>query len=148
MGEESLITEEMKKHVGVTTDPITYGIERGHIKRFAEAIEDPNPLWQDEAQARRTRNGGVVTPPTFLRFCEARELKSVKLPGRALDASSEWEYFQSVRPGDRITVVRKVVDYTEKEGRLGKMLFERLENTFTNQFGEVVVKETSIGIYY
>ncbi|MFQ5872558.1 MAG: MaoC family dehydratase N-terminal domain-containing protein [Dehalococcoidia bacterium] len=147
--QDSLITEEMKKAVGVGSEPVTYEVERGHIKRFAEAIDDPNPLWNDEAEARKTPYGGVVASPTFLRACEARPLAKLEYPvERGLDAGSEWEYFQPVRPGDTITVVQKISDFTEKQGRLGMMLLETTETTYTNQLDELVAKQIATGIYY
>ncbi|MEE9198417.1 MAG: MaoC family dehydratase N-terminal domain-containing protein [Dehalococcoidia bacterium] len=150
MGEESLITEEMKKLIGVTSEPVTYEVEKGLIRQFAEAIEDPNPLWQDEAEASRTPYGGVVAPPTFLRAMRIPEAGDlVKFPvERGLDAGSQWEYYQPVRPGDTITVVLKVTDFTQKQGRLGPMLFETAEISYTNQQGELVAKQIKTGIYY
>ena len=65
MAEESLITEEMKKVVGVVQEPIIWEVERGAIKRFAEAVGDPNPLYFDEEYAKGTRYGGIVAPPGF-----------------------------------------------------------------------------------
>lgn len=149
VAEKSLITDEMKKAIGVRSQPVTYEIERGLIRQFAEAIEDANPLWRDEAQARKTPFGGVVALPTFLRSCIARELEEVKYPvERGLDAGSEWEYFLPVRPGDTITVEQRITDFTEKKGRLGPMLFETIETAYVNQFGELVATQTSRGIYY
>ncbi|MFQ5933522.1 MAG: MaoC family dehydratase N-terminal domain-containing protein [Dehalococcoidia bacterium] len=145
----SLITDEMKKLVGVESEPITYEIEAGHIRQFADAIGDPNPLYTDEAEARKTPYGGIIAPPTFLRYCEANPLPEVKYPvSRGLDAGSDWEYYQPVYPGDRITAVRKITDFTQKEGRLGPMLFETTEVAYTNQFDEVMAKQIERGISY
>lgn len=40
-------------------------VEAGHIRRFAEALEDPNPLWHDAAYAADHGYRGVPAPPTF-----------------------------------------------------------------------------------
>ena len=67
MSEESLITDKMRKAIGVESEPLLYDVDKWHIQRFAEAIGDPNPLYQDEAAARKTRYGGIIAPPTFFR---------------------------------------------------------------------------------
>ncbi|MEE9198418.1 MAG: MaoC family dehydratase N-terminal domain-containing protein [Dehalococcoidia bacterium] len=148
MAEDSLF-EEAKKLLGVESEPITYDVEKGHIQRFAEAIEDPNPLWQDEAEASRTPYGGVVAPPTFARaFLDRSEDDSLSSAARVLDGGSQWEYYGPVKVGDRITVTSKLADLFQKEGRLGTMTFHIREITFTNQNGEVVVKRRDTSITY
>ncbi|GBD11021.1 hypothetical protein HRbin23_00671 [bacterium HR23] len=141
--------EALRKAVGTQSEPVTYEVEGGHIRRFAEAIGDPNPLYNDEALARRSRYGGLIAPPTFLR---AFPPKSLPIPDppftRRLDGGSDWEYFEPVRPGDRITVVQRLADVRLREGRLGPMLFTTREITYTNQFGQVVATQRATGISY
>ena len=148
-GNDSLITDEMRGLVGEESEPITYDVEMGHIRQFAEAIDDDNPLWQKESEARDTRWAGITAPPTFLRICEPNPNREVTISvTRSLDAGSEWEYFHPVRPGDEITVTRRVTDYTQKEGRLGQMLLSTAEVRYVNQFGELVATQTERGISY
>ena len=40
------VTDEARKQIGKTSEPRTYEVERGAIRRFAEAIEDRNPALQ------------------------------------------------------------------------------------------------------
>ena len=51
---ESVITQEMKDAVGVESDPVVYEIEEGAILRFAEAIGDTNPIFNDKNEAGKT----------------------------------------------------------------------------------------------
>ena len=126
-----------------------FEVERGAIRRFAEAIGDPNPLFNDEEAARQTRFGGMIAPPTFCRSLGTPFLKSSGWREfRGLDGGSEWEYFQPIRPGDRITVVSKLADIRETEGRLGPMVFITIETSYTNQFGELCVMQRSTAIRY
>ena len=67
---------------------------------------------------------------------------------RRLDAGSDWEYFQPVRPGDRITAVARIADLSERSGRLGLMVFMTTVTTYTNQFDEVVATQTNTLIAY
>lgn len=144
------VTDEVKKQIGTQTEPRVVEIERGAIRRFAQAIGDPNPLFNDEAAARKTRFGGMIAPPTFCRSLGG-EIPNVKLnmpQFRGLDGGSEWEYFVPIRPGDKITVVSKIADLREREGRLGPMVFITVEHSYTNQFGELCALQRSTAIRY
>src|SRR5262249_13705435 len=136
-----VVTDEVRKQIGKTGEPRTYDVEKGHIRRFAEAIGDDNPVFSDESTARKSRFGGVIAPPTFYRSMGS-PIPSIDLPGmgqsfRGLDGGSEWESLQPIRPGDRITSQSKLVDIRESEGRLGPMIFITIEHSYTNQFGEL-----------
>ena len=61
----SLVTDELRKLVGVESEPEVWEIEKGAIIKFAQSVEDRNPLWNDEGEARKTRYGGMIAPPTF-----------------------------------------------------------------------------------
>ena len=150
-GEGSVITEEMSNMLGVEVGPVVYEIEKGMIKNFAEAIDDPNPLWQDEAYAKKARYGSIVCPSTFLMVTEIMEqvlwAMSVKCPLKGfLNGGNEFEYYQLIRPGDIISVTGKLVDLQEKAAKAGKMVIMTMERTYTNQHGELVAKGRCIFI--
>lgn len=151
MAEVSTDIQQLRRElVGRTLPPRTAEVERGHVARFAEAIGDANPLWTDEAAARRTRYGGLIAPPTFLRSLRLERL-DVALglpPARVLDAGSEWEYHEPVRVGDRITAATEVVDVFQRQGSIGLMTFIVARITYTNQFGQAVATQTSTLIRY
>ncbi len=44
----------------------TFEVGREHIRRFADAIGDPQPAYRDPAAARALGHRDVVAPPTFL----------------------------------------------------------------------------------
>lgn len=146
-----MITDEMKKLIGVETEATVIEIEKGMIKRFAQAIGDPNPLWQDEAYAEKSQYGTIVAPPGLLHavqmFGNLPKLPEAMLE-RILDGGGEWEYFQPVRAGDALTIVSKLTDLREHEGRMGKMLFVTIETTWKNQRGKLVAKAHSTLICY
>ena len=149
MAEDSLITEEMRSWLGKELDRQTLEVEKGAIRRFAEAIGDPNPLWNDETAARSGRFGGIIAPPTFLRSATpGLDFPFPTAPQRLLDGSSEWEYFEPVRAGDAITCITRLADVRERAGRLGPMLFLVRETTYTNQLGQVVATQHSTQIRY
>ena len=145
MVQPSIITDEMKKLIGKEFGPFIYEVEKGAVKKVAEAIGDPNPLWQNEEYARGTPYGGIIASPTFffsLRYDEVSQfLTELECPLReAMNAGSEIEYFQPIRPGDVITVRAKIVDIREREGKGGKLLFVPIDLTYENQKGELVIK--------
>ena len=148
--ENSIIPESLRNAIGVESDPITYEIEKGHIARFAEAIGDENPLYSDEIKARNSKYGGIIAPPTFYRALRPGSLpETAESPfTRNLDAGSDWEYFEPIRPGDRITVTIKLADVVEREGRLGKMIIITRETRYANQLGQIVATQKTNGISY
>lgn len=139
---------KIKASIGAEAEPFTYVVEKGAIKKFATAVGDPNPLWQDEAYARKTRYGGIIAPPTFFRLFRPIRFPVERPYARLLDGGSEWEYFEPVRPGDTITGTIKLAGVAEREGRVGKMLILVWEITYKNQFGAIVATQRSTSISY
>ena len=147
----SFLTEEMRRAaIGLESDPKTIEVEKGAIIKFAEAIGDENPVYNDEEAARASRYGGLIAPPTFLRSAvSARPELPFEVPfERLLDGGSDWEYFEPVRPGDRITAVSRIEDINERNGRIGLMLISTIIITYTNQFGQMVATQTNTSIRY
>ena len=151
---ESVITKEMKDAIGVESDPVVYQIEEGAILRFAEAIGDTNPIFNDKNEAGKTKYGGIVAPPTFLRsiaHVKAPEPKvQVKSPYPAnVDGGSEWEYFEPIKVGDTITATSYLADINERKGgKFGSMLIMVRETKYINQHGTVAALQRTTGISY
>ena len=143
MKQGSVLKNEMMQLVGVELPPVVYEVEKGAIRKFAQAIGDSNPLWQDENYAQTSRYRGIIAPPTFVTALRHEGiielLKTIKYPLKGLlNGSSEIECFQPIRPGDIITVSAKFTNFREHEGKAGKMLFMYYEVTYKNQKGKVV----------
>ena len=59
----ALLTDEVRKHIGAESTPFPAcdPVEKGAVRRYAQAIMDPDPAYaSDEAGARY---GGAVAPP-------------------------------------------------------------------------------------
>lgn len=151
MTEGSAITDELRSMIGMTTEPVIHEVERGAIRRYAEAIDDPNPLFRDVEYARGTKYGELICPPGFFGWAikggGVMELlgtvgAAVMRAGmpRILDGGVDYEFLLPIRAGDTLTSTGKFVDIREREGRSGKMLVLTLENTFLNQNGDLVAK--------
>ena len=147
----SVLTEEMRQQaIGLEGGPVTTDVEKGAIVKFAQAIGDDNPIFNDEESARKSKFGGLVAPPTFLRSVGAgRPDLPFELPfTRVLDGGSDWEYLQPVRVGDRISATVRIADMVERTGSLGVMVIVTTVTTYKNQFGQVVATQTGTGIRY
>ena len=141
MSEDSLITDDLRNLLNVEFGPKVYEIERGMVRKFVEAIDDPNPAWEE------------VAPPTFptvLRLDEFfNKLWTVKCPcSHRLNGGSELEYYQKIKVGDVISVIGKLIDIQERTGKIGKMLFMILEITYINQEREMVARGRNTFIRY
>lgn len=150
MIKQSLI-DALTSMIGTDTEPTIIEVEKGMIKRFAEAIEDPNPLWHDENYAKESKYGQIIAPPGFIHTIMMLG-KKIDLPQMAsmaaLDGGGDWKYLLPIKAGDTITVINKLTDVKTKEGRLGKMFFVFTESTWKNQREEVVAAGHSTTIYY
>jgi hypothetical protein len=160
MPEKTHITPEMTAAVGSElARSVSFPITDSDIRRWALAVYYPEPppkLFWDADYAASTSHGGIVAPEEFNPFAwmsrpdpEAEGKHSGYPPEEALgiavpdtpsviNGGIEVQYGARMRPGDVITSVRRLGGYSEREGRLGLMLFTTTEDTWTNQRGEMV----------
>jgi acyl dehydratase len=157
MANGSLITDELRKLIGVTLDTIVFKVEEGAIQRYAQAIGDPNPLYNDPDFASKTKYGRLLVPPGFTGWPVKAARLSERLlgslakagaPSRLLDGGVEFEFIEPVGAGDVLTATTKIANMTERETRLGKTVFTTLETTFVNQKGNVALKSRSTFILF
>ena len=142
MTDERELVEEFKKLEGKEAEPEIWEAERGHIQRFAQAIGDPNPLWQDRAYAQKSRYKNIIGPPLYL-----IDVGLVKLVDRLVQMDSlraninggtEVEYFKPIEAGDTLTTIAKLADVQEKKGKTGSLIILVVEVKYTNQKAELV----------
>ena len=147
---KSSIPESLTNSIGTESIKMSNDIEKGAIRRFAEAIEDNNPVYTDEEYAKNLGYRNVITPPTFLRSVQTNPLpEHIKSPYSAVvDGGSVWEYFEPVCAGDKISTVLKFEQVFEREGRLGNMIFLIKITKYTNQLEELVATQTTTSITY
>ena len=143
---------------GRTAPPVT----QTDIRRWAMATfypEKPPRLYWDAKYAATTRWGGIVAPPDFNPFAwplerparAAAGLAGARPDGKPLTGMNGGQtdtYGIPIRPGDVVSERRRLVDWWEREGRLGHTLFVRNEIEWRNQDDEVVRTRLSIGIRY
>jgi acyl dehydratase len=147
-GRISTVVEFDRSALGVESVPVSYDVEKGAMRKFAEAIGDDDPIYSDEQAAQAAGFKTIVATPTFLCTFRAQELPDLKIQfGRVrLNGGNEYEYYQPIYAGDTITLTAKYSDVSERSGRTGSMVFVITELTFKNQHGEVVAKGRNTGI--
>ena len=131
------VVDRIRTKIGVSGPPVQATVEAGHLKRFAEAIGDSNPRWQDEAPPTFL----VALAPVSLHLAEAEEYGKGWLNG-----GNRFEYFAPVKVGDRITATGRIKDVYEKGGSSGNMLFIVFESEYVNHQGQTVARLTQTAI--
>ncbi len=154
-----MLPEEVTKFIGKSGDVRITEVDEGAIRRYAEAIDDPNPLYWDEEYARNSRYGSIIAPPAFFgwptKWGRREPLSSEDPEGgiraaltkagytnpASVNAREEYDFFRPVRSGDTLAATTTIIDIRERESRTGgKMVFIVSETTFINQNGDVVAK--------
>ncbi len=141
--------EVTKEHIGLTTERYKVDIEKGHIRRFCQAIGDTNPLFLDEQAASESAYGSLIAPLTFP---VALSDETVAFPlqldvRRMLHGEQEFIYHKPLRPEASYTAQMKVSDIYEREGKSGKMQFIVLDTEFRDDSDELVVVSRTNIIY-
>jgi acyl dehydratase len=129
--------------VGRESEPVVHEIEKGQIRRFTEALGDPNPIYQDEEAARSAGFPGLVAPPTFVVSLTTNERfrHSLDLGTRSiLHGEQQIELSRPIVAGDRITVVTRVADVQERAGASGPSDVLVLEDEGKDEKGELVFR--------
>ncbi len=147
--------------IGRESEPVLHEVEKGQIRRFAEALGDPSPLAQDEAAARAAGYPGLAAPPTFVQYAlvEGRPLAETRTDGlfqgdipirlavqRTMFGGEEWDFLAPVVVGDVITAETRLAALDQKDGSKGPFVRITRETTYTNQAGAVVARTRQIGI--
>ncbi len=135
-----------RRVIGKNFPPVLNEIEKGAIRRFAEAIGDPNPVYVDEEAARAAGYPSLLAPPTFPAVLTVNERfrHSLDLGTRSfLHSEQQIEYGRPIVAGDRITVKTRVADVQERAGASGPMDILVLEDEGRDAQGAVVFRTRS-----
>ena len=147
-----MIPEKAQQYIGKISAPRVFEVEKGAIRRYAEAVGDDNPLYRDEEYARKTRYGGIIASPGFFGWpvgtvseggadagSVVKAFSEAGFP-RLLDAGMSYEFYQPVHTGDTLVASSMIKEITEKESKSGVMFIYVVETTYLNQNGELVAR--------
>ncbi|MDX6379660.1 MAG: hypothetical protein QOI57_684 [Rubrobacteraceae bacterium] len=110
--------------IGHRSEPVLNVVEKGAVRKFAEAIGDPNPLYVNEEAAKASRYGRLIAPPTFPRTFDYGELEGLGSPGQGfIHGEHRISYERPLMVGEEVMCYAEVKDYYEKEGREGTLGF-------------------------
>jgi acyl dehydratase len=157
MGDVTLDTSDVDRWVGV---PLGGGylkdpVHVNDIRRWAQGMQNPNPIYYDDRFAAEGRFGRIVAPQSFAVATDvghgATPAIQGTIPGsHMIFGGDEWWFFgPRIEPGDRLKGERMLFDYRVTETRFaGPTMFSRGDTTYINQHGEMVAKQRSTSIRY
>ena len=158
--EGSVITDAMRAEIGKESEPVTFELDKSACRMFARAVGYTDPLFFDEEFARSKGYRSIPAPVGFLGHpvYNPNAPQSARGGGgyfradspfkRILNGGTDIEYFDTVCAGDLLTATGKLVDLSERAGRLGPMLVTVTETTYRNQAGKAVTVVRGTGIQY
>jgi len=122
--------------IGRESETVLFEVERGAIRKFADAVQDQTP-----ACVR-----GDLAPPTFPTTFR------MTIPGvafdlaRVLHGAQEYRYERPLRAGDRVHCRVRVADVYQRKGRLGEMTFLILAMDGSDESGNPIFSGTTTAI--
>lgn len=110
--------------IGKRSDPVKNIIEKGVVKKFAEAIGDFAPIYYDEEVGANSRYKRNIAPPTFPVTLDFGTIPELLLPTKGLiHGEQKFQYNRPLFVGEEIYGYTEVKDYYEKNGTFGSMGF-------------------------
>ena len=136
--------------IGRESKPAINEVEKGSIRKFAEAIGETNPIYFEEAAARAAGYRSVVAPPTFPTTLRAgSDLREGLLlsPGKhLLQAEQSFEYARPIVAGDKLTVRSKVVEVSQRQTPSGLTDVVVIEDEGRDETQEVVYRSRQLWV--
>jgi len=161
---ESLITDAMRAEIGKESEPWTCEVDKLQIRMFARAVGHTDPVYYDEAEAKKAGYRSLPCPPGYLGtpVFDPRTSDSTfggrrgGGPGpqpsrplkRILNGGTEIEMLEDICAGDVLTARTHIASLEERKGSIGEMLITTSKTVYTNQDGKVVAIMTGTGIRY
>ncbi|MEH7223501.1 MaoC family dehydratase N-terminal domain-containing protein [Bacillus sp. JJ1566] len=114
-------------------------VERGAVKKFAEAIGDAHPIFIDEGFGKASIYKTNIAPPTFPRVLEFGRIEGLILPEKGLIHGEQiYKYERPLLVGEEISCYSKVENYVEKKGSTGSMGFLTISENGEDSNGKLI----------
>ncbi|RFB18818.1 MaoC family dehydratase [Bacillus sp. HNG] len=128
-----------KDFIGKQSAKVKNVVERGAVKKFAEAIGDPHPIFMDEEFGKASRYKTNIAPPTFPRVFEFGKIEGFVLPEKGLIHGEQiYNYERPLLVGEEIYCYTKVEKYVEKKGSTGSMGFLTISENGEDLNGDLI----------
>ena len=124
------------------------------VRRWVQAMQNPNPLHYDAHAVGVTASGELLAPQSFVIATAINHGVKPALQGRLegshhMNAGDEWWFSARVAVGDRVTSVRSAFDFRVTDTAFaGPTVFQRGDTTYVNQRGEVLARQRSTVMRY
>jgi acyl dehydratase len=139
----------------IESSPLREVLGNTDIRRWVQAMHYPNLLHYDPKFAAESRWGKLVAPQSFPIVMDDGHGSAPACVGKIPDShllfgGDEWWFYPvPVFGGDTISNERIPFDYVVKNtGFAGPTCFQRGDNFYRNQHGELVAKQRSTAIRY
>jgi acyl dehydratase len=136
--------------IGRESKPALNEVEKGAIRRFAEALGETNPIYFEEAAARAAGYRSVVAPPSFATTLRAgSDLREglMLTPGKhLLQAEQSFEYARPIVAGDRLTVRSRIADVAQRQTPSGLTDVVVIEDEGRDEAGDVVYRSRQLWV--
>src|SRR5947209_7229276 len=154
---EELDTSDVDRWIGqpVGGGQLDEPISVTDIRRWAQGMQNPNPLYIDKAFANESALGRFTAPQSFTICTDVGHGATPSIQGtipgsHMLFGGDEWWFFgPRIYPGDKLRSERLAFDYKIAHTSFaGPTMFQRGDTTYVNQRGEIVAKQRSTSIRY
>jgi acyl dehydratase len=136
-----------EQFIGQRSRPVINLVERGAVRKFAEAIGDPNPLYFDEEAARASRHGRLLAPPTFPVTLDHGMVEGLALPKAGLiHGEQRFYYRRPLYAGETVACSTLVEQAYQKQGKGGLLTFLVLARIGEDQQGQLIYTMSSTAI--
>lgn len=114
----------LKETIGKRSEKVKNTIERGAVKKFAEAIGDLSPIFFDEEVGKKSKYKQNIAPATFPVTLDFGVVQELALPSKGLiHGEQSFHYNRPLFVGEDVYCYTIVEDYYEKTGNHGEMGF-------------------------
>ncbi|MFN8507124.1 MAG: MaoC family dehydratase N-terminal domain-containing protein [Dehalococcoidia bacterium] len=159
-----LISQEMLDAIGKKSSGTKLEVDKLQIRLFARAVGHTDPIYYDEAEAKKAGFRSLPCPPGYLGtpiFDPSKAAAAAAGPAgrggpqpkkplnRVLNGGTVIEYFDDICAGDTLTSQSYLADVVESpSASLGLLLISTNKTEYTNQDGKVVAVTTGTSIRY
>ena len=141
------VSSILTKMIGQSCEPKVIEVEKGQIRRFAQAIGETNPIHFSEDAAKSAGFPGIVATCTFASaihcFDEFYEQVGIN-PHAVMHQEEEYEYFKPIIAGDILSVVHTVSNVYDKQVPNGQLVFIVIESRGNDKRGKTVFKSRRV----